>query len=202
MGRRASTLALQSLCARARALCARLAPPLCPMSTRVVTRSAATSLFGRGALAGRGQVDAGAPGLRQADGDRLLRRARTVLAAPDVLHLFAHELSGLRGRSLALASVAPGSFDGAFLWHVGLRLVRIPTVTAVFVPWRVPRPCLFSFVRVSNQASGAKCPHRLRNALSTNASASPHWSARPFAGAAAMTSSGPSPLFSSSTSRS
>lgn len=53
-----------------------------------------------------------------------------------------------------------------------------------------------------NQASGAKCPQRLRKALSTNASGLPHWSARPFAGAAAMTSSGPSPLFSSATSRS
>jgi hypothetical protein len=52
----------------------------------------------RSVLIRRRQVDARAACLGQADRDRLLRRARTVLAFADVLDLLAHELAGLGAR--------------------------------------------------------------------------------------------------------
>src|SRR6185369_17845071 len=49
--------------------------------------------------------DAGAPCLGEADGDRLLRRGRTVFALPDVVHLLPDELPrGSRG-TLALTKI-------------------------------------------------------------------------------------------------
>src|SRR4029078_9208811 len=74
---------------------------------------------GRAALAGRvmsllvGKVHAGAPRLRQAYRDRLLRSLRSVLAFADVVHLFADELARLGARGLARALVAAGGFEGS-----------------------------------------------------------------------------------------
>jgi hypothetical protein len=50
-------------------------------------------------------------------------------------------------------------------------------------------------------ASGAKCGHKLRNAISTNGAGSPHSGWNSLVGAEATTSSGPSPDASDFTSR-
>src|SRR5262245_45600638 len=58
------------------------------------------------ALLLRRQLDACAPCLGEADGNRLLRRARAVLALAHVVDLFADELARLCARRLALPLVA------------------------------------------------------------------------------------------------
>src|SRR5438128_2644384 len=65
----------------------------------------------------RGQVDARAPRLGEADGDRLLGGSRPVLAGADVVHLLAHELPGLGAGRLALPLVATGGSDRLLLGH-------------------------------------------------------------------------------------
>ena len=57
----------------------------------------------------RPELHAGAPRLRKADRDGLLRRARAVLAFADVMDLFADELARLRARRLPGPLVLPGS---------------------------------------------------------------------------------------------
>src|SRR5205085_1989447 len=59
----------------------------------------------RAPLLRRREVHPRAPRLREADRDRLLRRARAVLAATYVLDLLAHVLARLRGRSVSAALV-------------------------------------------------------------------------------------------------
>src|SRR3989442_3670028 len=66
------------------------------------------------ALRGRRQRHAGAAGLRQADGDGLLRRTGAVLALAHVMDLLAHELPGLGAGTLALAS---GPLERSLLRH-------------------------------------------------------------------------------------
>jgi hypothetical protein len=73
--------------------------------------------FARLSFAGRRQCDPGAPGLRQADRDRLLRGSGAVLSVPYVLDFLAHELPGLCGRSLSAAAILPGARDRAFVGH-------------------------------------------------------------------------------------
>src|SRR6185369_16504983 len=70
-----------------------------------------------GAGLGRPELHSGAAGLREADRDRLLGRAGAVLAFPDVLHLLADELAGLRARRLAFALVLLGALESFLLWH-------------------------------------------------------------------------------------
>src|ERR1700750_823686 len=65
------------------------------------------------ALARRGEIDAGATGLGQTDGDRLLGRPGAVLAAANLADLIMHELAGLRARRFALALVVAGFLDGS-----------------------------------------------------------------------------------------
>src|SRR5262245_39544116 len=65
----------------------------------------------------RRQPDTGTPRLRQADGNRLLRRAGAVLALPHVLHFLSHELACLRARRFALPLVAAGSRQRSLLRH-------------------------------------------------------------------------------------
>src|SRR5438105_2316059 len=55
------------------------------------------------------QVHARSARLRQSDGNGLLRRARSMFAAADVMHLLAHELARLRARRLSLALIATRS---------------------------------------------------------------------------------------------
>src|SRR5262245_6692255 len=63
------------------------------------------------------QIDAGPAGLRQTDRNRLLRRAGSVFAFANVMHLLADELAGLSGRRLALTPISLGSFHGFLLGH-------------------------------------------------------------------------------------
>ncbi len=62
-------------------------------------------------------LDAGAPGLRQADRDGLLGRPHAVLAFTHVFDLFADEFAGLRGRRLALFLVALRASEGFAFGH-------------------------------------------------------------------------------------
>jgi hypothetical protein len=55
--------------------------------------------------------------LGETDGDRLLRGASPVLALPDVMHLFADEFAGLRGRCFAFPLVSLGAFVGSLARH-------------------------------------------------------------------------------------
>jgi hypothetical protein len=65
-----------------------------------VFRASAGPRFGF-ALARRGEIDAGATGLGQSDGDRLLGRPGAVLAAANLADLLMHELAGLRAPRLS-----------------------------------------------------------------------------------------------------
>src|SRR5213080_3130852 len=65
---------------------------------RRVALAADARLFADPAARRRRKLHAGATGLRQPDGDGLLRRARTVFAFPHVLDLLVHKGAGLRGR--------------------------------------------------------------------------------------------------------
>src|SRR5690348_3187567 len=104
MRRRAAGFVFQDLCDRARDSrppgCLSLVLP-CFVS---VLRAAARALLGL-SFFGRRQIDAGAPRFREPDGDRLLGRARAVLATADILDLFADEL----------ARLGAGGFAGALI---------------------------------------------------------------------------------------
>jgi hypothetical protein len=58
-----------------------------------------------------------APGLGEADGNRLLGRPRAVLALANVVHLLPHKLPRLRRRRFPLAPVALGTLDRITFWH-------------------------------------------------------------------------------------
>jgi hypothetical protein len=70
------------------------------------------------ALARWFQFDAGSPGLREADCDRLFRRSSTMLALADVLHLLAHELACLGCRGFPLPFGFSRTLHGPSFWHV------------------------------------------------------------------------------------
>jgi hypothetical protein len=65
----------------------------------------------------RRQLYSGSPRLGQTNGDRLLWRAGTVFAFPNVFHFFAHKLARLSGRRLAFAFVFARAFNWFFFWH-------------------------------------------------------------------------------------
>src|SRR5207248_2956421 len=69
------------------------------------------------ALLGRRQLDAGAARFGKTDGDRLLRRARAVLALTDLVDLLMYELARLRRGRLALARVLSCLLDGFLPRH-------------------------------------------------------------------------------------
>ena len=75
------------------------------------------------------QRHSGAAGLRESDGDCLLRRPGAVLPATDVLHLLTDELPGCRRRALALPQVLPGLLQRLLLRHG-----RLPPPTNVGHP--------------------------------------------------------------------
>src|SRR5204862_4530941 len=84
------------------------------------------------ALALSGERHAGAAGLGKADGDRLLGRARAVLAFPDVLELLANELARDGARGLAGAGFSPRALERAFFGHgVSFRKVGAAPFAAV-----------------------------------------------------------------------
>ena len=63
------------------------------------------------------QGNPGPPRLGQADGDGLLRRARSVLPVPDVVHLLVNELPGRGRRALSFPEVLPRLLHGSLLGH-------------------------------------------------------------------------------------
>src|SRR3569623_663518 len=76
----------------------------------------------------RRHVDPGAPCFRKADGYRLLGGPRAVLAFAHMLDLFAHELTGLRGRRLSFPLFLTGTFDGFLLRHDQLLCYLYPSI--------------------------------------------------------------------------
>jgi hypothetical protein len=77
---------------------------------------AASTLCSR-ALLRSWKTDACLARLRQPDGDRLFRRACTVLALTNVIHLFADELACLCRWSPAGAFCGASSLECGLLWH-------------------------------------------------------------------------------------
>src|SRR5262249_28470230 len=81
------------------------------------------------------------PRFGQSDRDRLLRRSCAVLAFAHVMDLFAHELAGLGGGTLALTTIAPGSLERSLLRHAAPPAIggasRVPATT---LSWRRPSP--------------------------------------------------------------
>jgi hypothetical protein len=59
------------------------------------------------------------PRLREANRDRLLRRARTMLALADVVHLLPDEFAGLRRGRFARLLVLACPLEGGLFRHVG-----------------------------------------------------------------------------------
>src|SRR5262245_3110867 len=55
--------------------------------------------------------------LRQADGNRLLRRPGTVFSCANVVNFFAHEFPGLSRSGFSESLVSPRLVNGAFLRH-------------------------------------------------------------------------------------
>src|SRR2546422_6376001 len=110
------SLTLERAQCRPRALLSGLAPAAGASACDIADRALAR-LGGRGARLGRRQLHAGSARLGQPDGDRLLRRAGSVLPLSDVLDLFADELTGLSAGGFALTPVTTGALDGLFLGH-------------------------------------------------------------------------------------
>src|SRR5262249_61190217 len=83
---------------------------------------------------GRRQVAAGPPRFGQTDRDRLLRRSCAVLALAHVMDFLAHELTGLRARTLAFTAVASGTLERSLLWHAApprrAGASRVPATTS------------------------------------------------------------------------
>jgi len=75
--------------------------------------------FRAGRRAGRRfrQLDASAPCLGEANGNRLFRRSRAVLAFTDVVDLFTHEFAGLGRRGLPRSFVALRTHDCVSFRH-------------------------------------------------------------------------------------
>src|SRR5438132_1090604 len=94
-------------------------------------------------------MDAGAPCLRQSDGDGLLRLTRSMLALSDVMHLFAHKLAGLRRRRLPLALVLARPLHRLLLWHA------FPLSCLVIAP--VEKQAAFRFIDACLQESCRTC---------------------------------------------
>jgi hypothetical protein len=63
------------------------------------------------------KLDACTTRFREADGDRLLGGAGTVLAPADVMHLLSDEFAGLRGGRFALPLVSLDSFANRLARH-------------------------------------------------------------------------------------
>jgi hypothetical protein len=100
--RRAAWLAFERLPGRSRPLGRGLAGPP-PLAGAIVPLGCLAGPHRGPSFPWRLQLDAGAPGLGQANGDRLLRRPGPVPALTHVLDLLAHELAGLRGWGFAVA---------------------------------------------------------------------------------------------------
>src|SRR2546422_9171893 len=124
------SLTLERAQCRPRALLSGLAPAAGASACDIADRALAR-LGGRAARLGRRQLHAGSARLGQPDGDRLLRRAGSVLTLSHVLDLFADELAGLSAGGFALTPVTTDALDGLFLGHGSTSL---PESTAKTMP--------------------------------------------------------------------
>ena len=86
-------------------------------SLRGVPRCLTKGSLGHGPALRLLEFDSGAACFRETDGNRLLGRPRPVLPLPDVVHLLAHELAGLSGRSLPFSCVFASTLDRRLLGH-------------------------------------------------------------------------------------
>jgi hypothetical protein len=82
-----------------------------------VALSVSPRLLRRLPLLRRWELYSGAPCLRQANRDRLLRGTRSMLALPDMFDLFMDEFPSLRGRGFPFACILASSFDCFLFRH-------------------------------------------------------------------------------------
>src|ERR1035437_1649516 len=87
-------------------------PPLLVVLLRLLTRSLAR-------LSARGRLyrNSRATSLAQANGNSLLRRARTMFAFPHMLDFFLHKFTRRRRRRLTYAQILFGLLRCLLLWH-------------------------------------------------------------------------------------
>jgi len=91
-----------------------MAPALSP---RIIAFGSGFRLFRDATFFRRRQFHARSSRLRQADCNSLLRRPRSMLTFPDVIHLLAYELSGLRAGRFTFPGILTSSFDCLFFGH-------------------------------------------------------------------------------------
>src|SRR5207237_9799741 len=92
------------------------------------------------------QLDAGAARLGQADGDRLFRRSRAVLAFTHVMYFLADELSRLRRRRLPRSLVLLRAFPCSCFGHgTSVRTLANATCTPT------SRSCADRFATISRK---------------------------------------------------
>jgi len=88
------------------------------LSLSIGTLRAAPGLFLGFAGRGRRQWHSSAARLAQPNGDRLLRRAGSMLPSAHVLNFLVYEFSRRRSGRLAFLQVFPGTFNGRFRRHM------------------------------------------------------------------------------------
>ena len=91
------------------------------VATCVITLRLAARTVGCLATRGRSQLDARTTRLREADGDRLLRRACAVLALANVMNLLPYDFPRLRWWRVAIALVLLGALQRFSIRHCDLR---------------------------------------------------------------------------------
>src|SRR5438270_9495807 len=96
---------------------ARWPPPASGAATTQVAAGPGAHLLGSPAAFRRSELDAGAARFGKPNGDSLLRRARSVLALSNVMHLLANKFAGLSARRFALALILVCAFQCLLLWH-------------------------------------------------------------------------------------
>src|SRR5438477_3954476 len=96
---------------------ARWPPPARRTATTQVAAGPGSHLLGSPATFGRSELDAGAARFGKPNGNSLLRRACSVLALADVMHLLANKFARLSAGRFSLARVFVGAFQCLLLWH-------------------------------------------------------------------------------------
>jgi hypothetical protein len=102
---------------------------------RQVARRLTAGTLRRCSLLRRRKLHSSSPGLRQADGNGLLRRSGAVLSLAHMMDFFSDELSSLGGGRFALTLVASGSLDCFSLWHRLLRSGTAPECRRGWTRW-------------------------------------------------------------------
>src|SRR5205085_5310325 len=92
-------------------------PPASGAATTQVAAGPGSHLLGSPSAFGRSELDAGAARFGKPNGNSLLRRARSVLALADVVHLLTNKFARLSARGFALALILVGAFQCLLLWH-------------------------------------------------------------------------------------